>query len=373
MTTELWVGTRKGLFALQRQASGDWRIARTAFLGVPVSMVLYDGRSRRGFAALDHGHFGVKLHCSDDAGRSWREGAAPAYPPKPDGVQDLDPMRHEPIPWDLKQIWSLEAGGEERPGRLWCGTMPGGLFRSEDDGESWDLVRPLWDHPMRREWFGGGADYPGIHSIAVHPDDPDRVTIAISCGGVWATEDGGASWDCRAEGMWAAYMPPGEARNPNLQDPHRVVQCRERPDALWAQHHNGIFRSTDGAASWREITGAAPSSFGFAAAVHPADPDTAWFVPAAKDEERIPVDGKVVVTRTRDGGASFEALRDGLPQEHAYDLVFRHALDVAPDGETLAFGSTSGALWLSDDQGDAWQTLSVHLPPVYCVRFVETI
>lgn len=372
MAHELWVGTRKGLFALQPEASGRWRIARTAFLGVPVPMVLHDRRSGRGFAVLDHGHFGVKLHVSDDGGRNWREGTAPAYPPKPADVEDMDPMRNEPIPWDLKLIWSLEPGGDDRPGRLWCGTMPGGLFRSDDNGESWELVRSLWDHPMRREWFGGGADYPGIHSIAVHPEQPDRVTIAISCGGVWVSEDGGASWNCRAEGMWAAYMPPGEARKPNLQDPHRVVQCRGRPEVLWAQHHNGIFRSDDGAGSWREIANVSPSSFGFAVAVHPVDPDTAWFVPAAKDEERIPVDGKVAVTRTRDGGQTFDVLRDGLPQEHAYDLVFRHALDVTADGETLAFGSTSGALWLSDDQGDAWQTLSEHLPPVYCTRFVDT-
>jgi hypothetical protein len=372
MGTELWVGTHKGFFALRREASGGWRIDRTAFLGVPVSMVLHDGRSKRGVAALDHGHFGVKLHYSDDGGRSWEEGVAPAYPPKPDDVEDMDPMRHEPIPWDLKLIWSMEAGTDEQPGRLWCGTMPGGLFRSDDNGESWELVRSLWDHPKRREWFGGGADYPGVHSIVVNPAEPERIGIGISCGGFWASEDGGGTWDCRADGMWAAYMPPGEARNPNLQDPHRVVQCRERPDVLWAQHHNGIFRSEDGAGSWSEITGVSPSSFGFAVAVHPHDPDTTWFVPAVKDEVRIPVDGKVVVTRTRDGGRSFEALRNGLPQEHAYDLVFRHGLDITPDGESLAFGSTSGSLWISEDQGDRWETVSRHLPPVLCVRFVET-
>lgn len=371
MNTQLWVATRKGLFILQRNGSGQWCIDRTAFLGVPVSMVLFDGRSERAFAALDHGHFGVKLHRSDDGGRRWVEGAAPAYPPKPDDVEDIDPMRHEPIPWDLKLIWSLEAGAVEQPGRLWCGTMPGGLFRSDDDGGSWQLVRSLWDHPQRCEWFGGGADFPGIHSILVNPADPDVVTVAISCGGVWMTTDGGSSWDCRADGMWAAYMPPGEARNPNRQDPHRVAQCRARPEVLWAQHHNGIFRSDDGSTSWREISDVPLSSFGFSVAVHPGDPDTAWFVPAVKDEERVPVDGKPAVTRTRDGGASFDVLRNGLPREHAYDLVFRHGLDVASDGEQLAFGSTTGSLWTSDDQGDHWQAVSHHLPPVYCVRFVE--
>jgi hypothetical protein len=168
--------------------------------------------------------------------------------------------------------------------------------------------------------------------------------------------------------MWAAYMPPEMRDYPNIQDPHRVVRCRAEPDCLWAQHHNGIFRSTDGAASWHEIPGVQPSTFGFGVAVHPDDPDVAWFVPGTSDEKRIPPDGRVVVTRTRDGGRTFDILRSGLPQEHAYDLVYRHALDVDDRGETLAFGWTTGSLWISDDQGDSWQAVSEHLPPVYCVR-----
>jgi hypothetical protein len=120
---------------------------------------------------------------------------------------------------------------------------------------------------------------------------------------------------------------------------------------------------------WEEIKEAGPSTFGFAVVVQPDDPDTAWFVPAIKDEKRIPVDGKVVVTRTRDAGKTFETLHNGLPQEHAYDLVFRHALDIDQSGNRLAFGSTTGSLWVSEDQGDTWQTISTNLPPVYCVRF----
>src|SRR5581483_6199629 len=126
---------------------------------------------------------------------------------------------------------------------------------------------------------------------------------------------------------------------------------------LWAQHHNGIFRTTDDCASWTESKDVRPSAFGFAVAVHPRDPETAWFVPAIKDEKRIPADGRVVVTRTRDGGRSFDVLTDGLPQRHAYDLVFRHALDVDDTGETLAFGSTTGSLWVSEDAGDSWRNV----------------
>jgi hypothetical protein len=138
---------------------------------------------------------------------------------------------------------------------------------------------------------------------------------------------------------------------------------------MWAQHHNGIFRTTDGAASWQEIQHKNPSAFGFAVAVHPQDPNTAWFVPAIKDEKRIPVDGRVVVSRTRDGGKSFEVLSRGLPQEHAYDLTYRHALAIDDSGQRLAFGSTTGSCWISENQGDSWTCLSSHLPPIHCVRF----
>lgn len=148
-----------------------------------------------------------------------------------------------------------------------------------------------------------------------------------------------------------------------------MVQCAASPDHLWIQHHNGIFKTTDGGANWEEIADVQPSVFGFAVAVHPADPNTAWFVPGVKDQFRYPPEGRLVVTRTRDGGRRFEQLRDGLPQEHAYDLVYRHGLDISASGDDLAFGSTTGGLWISEDQGDSWINVANHLPPVYAVRF----
>jgi len=203
----------------------------------------------------------------------------------------------------------------------------------------------------------------------VDPRDSKHVTIGVSCGGVWSTRDGGNTWQLTGHGMRAEFMPPERQFEPNAQDPHMLAQGRANPDVFWVQHHNGIFRSTDAAGSWSEITGVQPSVFGFAVAVHPADSDTAWFVPALKDEKRYPKDGRVVVNRTRDGGRTFETLTRGLPQEHAYDLVYRHALDVDDTGNRLAFGSTTGSLWISEDSGDSWQTLSSHLPPIHAVRF----
>lgn len=369
MSTRCHVATRKGLFTLERGASG-WSISRASFLGDNCTLVMHDPRTGDLLAALNHGHFGVKMHRSRDGGATWKEIATPKYPEKPAGyVEKTTPVEGKPADWSLKLVWSLAPGGVDEPGVLWCGTLPGGLFKSEDKGDSWELNRQLWDDPLREEWFGGGADHPGIHSVCVDPRDSRHVILGISCGGVWRTTDGGSSWQIGGRGMRAEFMPPERQFDPNVQDPHLVVQCRANPDVLWVQHHNGIFRSTDAGASWIELTNVKPSAFGFAVAVHPRDAETAWFVPAVKDEKRYPMDGRIVVNRTRDGGRSFETLTRGLPQEHAYDLVFRHALDVDETGDQLVFGSTTGSLWSSEDGGDSWKTVSSNLPPVYAVRF----
>jgi len=351
-----WAATRKGLFEL-RCRDGVWGIHRVSFLGEPVSMLLAPDADGRMLAALNLGHFGVKLHASDDAGACWQEVATPAYPPQPADA---------PGPaWKLTQVWSLAAAH----GVVWAGTLPGGLFRSADFGRSWHLVDALWSRPERPEWFGGGYDAPGIHSICPHPQRPGEVLVAISCGGVWRSEDDGATWALRASGLRAAYMPPERADDGNVQDPHLVARCVTQPDVLWCQHHNGMWRSADNAASWQELTEVPVSNFGFAVAAHPTEPGTAWFAPALSDERRVPVAAALAVNRTRDGGRSFETLRQGLPQKDCYDLAYRHGLVVAPDGQQLLLGSTTGGLWCSADAGDHWQTVSQNLPPIYALRF----
>jgi hypothetical protein len=266
-------------------------------------------------------------------------------------------------------IWSMATGGPDQPGVLWAGTLPGGLFKSSDRGASWELVRSLWDVPQRSEWFGGGYDVPGIHSISVDPRNSDHILVAVSCGGVWRSEDGGASWTISATGMRADYMPPELNENEAVQDPHRIERSSGSPDVLWCQHHNGMWRSADGGVHWDEIKNVPVSNFGFAVAAHPGDGNTAWFAPAEADQRRIPVGAALAVTRTTDGGKSFTVLREGLPQQHCYDLVYRHGLAVDADGKTLAMGSTSGGLWTSDNGGDSWRTVSTTLPPIYAVAF----
>ena len=363
MNDRLLLGTRKGLFDL-RWKNGAWIVANKNFIGQPVSMLLSDPRDGALYAALALGHFGIKLHRSDDDGATWRELPAPAMPK----VEDADKADDKKAP-SVSLIWSLEAGNVDQPGLLWAGTIPGGLFRSADRGESWTLNEPLWNQPARPSWFGGGYDQPGIHSICVDPRDSGRILLGVSCAGAWLSEDSGKSWRQSAHGMIAEYMPPEQRANPDIQDPHRVVQSPANPDVFWTQHHNGVFRSDNGGTEWWEITAIAPSKFGFAVAVHPEDPDTAWFVPGVKDECRVPVDGALAVARTRDGGKSFDVLRNGLPQENAYDLIYRHGLAVDATGRCLAMGSTTGHLWLSDDGGDAWSLVGGNLPPIACVRF----
>ncbi|MBX6324065.1 MAG: exo-alpha-sialidase, partial [Rhodospirillaceae bacterium] len=338
-----------------------WDVVDMHFAGDPVSAVLaYDGVL---LAALDLGHFGAKLWRREGGG-AWHEVGVPAFPPKPEDADE------DPHPWSLGKIWVIEPGGV--PGRLWAGTMPGGLFRSDDGGQSWSLVETLWRMPERHQWMGvAGGEQPGINSVLVDPRDPADIRVGVSTAGMWASTDAGATWRLINRGMYNEYMPPERREDPIAQDIHRLARCAARPEVVWCQHHNGVFRSEDAGATWCEVSAIRPSKFGFAVAAHPHDPLTAWFVPAVKDERRIPVDGKVVVARTRDGGASFEVLSRGLPQRHAYDLVWRHGLTVDETGERLAIGSTSGGLWISEDGGESWSAPEARLPPISVVRFAE--
>jgi hypothetical protein len=346
------VSTRKGLFIYAREDKG-WRFAQSHFKGSPVTLSLADPRDGCLYAALNLGHFGPKLHRSEDGGATWLEITAPAFPPG-----EGNPA--------LKQIWSLESGGADEPGTLWAGGIPSGLFVSADYGASWRLVESLWNLPDRTRWLGGGYDDAGIHSILVDPRDSAHVMVGVSCGGVWRTRDRGQSWAPCTNGMYAAYVPPEQKFDTAVQDPHRVARCSASPDSLWIQHHSGVFRSDDGAAKWSELQPPI-SNFGFAVAAHPCDSLTAWFVPAHSDQRREPVDATLVVNRTLDGGRTFESLRAGLPAP-AYDLVYRHGLDVDETGECLAMGSTTGGLWFSQNGGDDWQFESTRLPPIYAVR-----
>jgi photosystem II stability/assembly factor-like uncharacterized protein len=362
MAERLYISSRKGLLIYQRGPSG-WTHASTAFLGSPVSMSLASADNKTVFAALNLGHFGTKLHRSTDGGATWTELTPPQFPKVEGGDKDAKAPA-------VSAIWAMEWAGKDRPGALWIGTAPAAVFYSGDNGETWARNEALWDLPTRTKWFGGGTVDTALHSICVDPRSSDRIAVAVSCGGVTLTEDGGKTWRVAGHGLRAEFMPPEQQLDPDIQDAHLMVQCAADPKVAWIQHHNGIFRSADDLKSWQEIHTAPVSNFGFAVAVHPKDPNTAWFAPAVKDEHRYPADGKVVVQRTRDGGKTFDVLCKGLPQENAFDLIYRHGLVVDETGERLAMGSTTGSVWTSDNGGEAWSLLSANLPPVAALRLV---
>ena len=359
MADTFYVASRKGLFTYRRNGN-DWETGKPAFIGEPVSAVLKDQRDGTLYAALNLGHFGSKLHRSDDDGATWNELPPPSFPKANDNNEDAPSV-------DL--IWSLAAGGSDEPGVLWAGVIPGGLFKSIDRGKSWMLIETLWNREERQGWFGGGYDKPGIHSILVDPRNSAKLTLGISCGGIWKSDDRGETWRLTGKGLRSDYTPPEKSEELNTQDPHRLAMCLNNPDTIWCQHHNGIFLARDGGDTFVEFKDVKPAVFGFAVAVHPKDPDTAWLVPGVKDECRIPVDGKFVVNKTTDGGKTFTALSSGLPDTPSYDLVFRHALDVDETGDRLVMGSTTGNLWASDDAGSTWRQLSAYLPPIAAVAF----
>ena len=353
------LGTRKGLITYQRNGT-NWKHKSTSFLGIPVSLTHVDSRTDTWWACLDHGHWGQKLHKSQDQGETWEEVEAPKFK---EGVEVKEGEAAA-----VRYLWAFAEGGPDRENTLYIGTEPGGLFQSQDGGSSFSLVESLWNHPSRKEhWVGGGRDYAGIHSIVVDPRNSDHLYIGVSVAGVFESTDGGANWEVRNKGLRADFLPDPHAEIGH--DPHLLVSCPSKPDVLWQQNHCGIFRSTDGARSWQDVTQEdGPAKFGFAVAVSENNPDQAWVVPAISDEIRVAVDNALCVCRTDDGGTSWMDFRKGLPQQNCFDIVFRHALDVT--GNSLAFGTTTGNLFLSDDFGESWECLSSNLPMVYSVAFV---
>ncbi len=359
MLSTLLLGTRKGLIAYHHNGHG-WQVENVSFEGAPVSIAYADPRSGTWWASLDHGHWGVKLHRSFDRGKRWEEINAPAYP-------EGEELR-EGVPAATRYIWAMSHGGNSHQSRLWVGTDPGGLFISEDAGNSFRLVESLWNHSTRKAgWFGGGRDEPGIHSILVDPANEDRVHIGISCAGVFESTDAGNTWEIRNKGMRADFLP-----DPNAEtgyDPHLLVASPGNHEIMWQQNHCGIFRSTDGAKTWYDIGQKdGPARFGFAIAVADDDPHQAWVAPAISDELRIAINGALCICRTDDGGKTWNELRNGLPQQNCFDIVYRHALAVS--GDAVAFGSTTGNLFFSPDRGETWQTLNNYLPMIHSVQFV---
>ncbi len=360
MREKLLVGTRKGLLIMSR-AGADWAIESARFEGIAVPYAMRDPRDDTLWVALDHGHWGGKLQRSRDGGATWQEVPAPKYPAGATVPPDFT------TPAATSYIWLIEPGGADEPQRLYVGTEPGGLFVSDDGGDSFQLMESLWHHPTNKHWFGAGRDHPGCCSIVVDPRDSRHLIAGISVGGVYVSHDAGETWQARNRGLYADYLP--DPHHDFGHDPHIILASPSNPDVLWQQNHCGIYRSENGGLQWQDISEQdGPAGFGFALALDAQDERVAWVAPAVSAEYRVPVDRALRICRTEDGGRTWQDLRAGLPQENAYDLIFRHALDAR--GDTLAFGTTAGNFYVSDDRGDSWRCLAHNLAVVYSVRFM---
>lgn len=393
MSDMILLGTRKGTVIFDR-ANANWHPRPINHAGIPVCYAARDPRDGTLWSSLDHGHWGPKLSRSRDNGATWQDVLSLKYPkgaryivkvlPTADFDPDAPAGKPEYADATVFKIWNLTFGSADQPGRLYAGTIPGGLFVSDDGGDSWELNRPLWDHESRggdlfaseatseNKWFGTPAsiDYgvfePGIHSIVTDPHNPQRLLVAVSSAGVLESIDGGRTWASRNRGLLNDYMP--NPANEWGHDPHFMTACPGQPNHVWQQNHCGVFYSEDGAQTWKKVSQPEVGvHFGFPIAVDANDGRTAWVVPAQADMARMAIDGGLCVARTTNGGKSWQVFRKGLPQQHAYDIVLRHALDVA--GDRLCFASTTGNAYLSEDRGETWQCLGNNFPPVYSVRF----
>jgi hypothetical protein len=353
----LMVGTTKGAFLFT--AEGDrkaWRMDGPHFPGEEVYAMALDQRGGSSvlWAAPGNPFWGTTMRRSDDLGASWsgKDERAVKFP--------------EGSELSLQRIWQIAPGPVDEPDRLFLGVEPTCLFESRDGGDTFAPVEGFLNHEHREFWTPGNGGL-CMHTIVQRPDDTDRMLVAFSTGGVYRTVDGGASWAPSNVGVRAEFLPD---KHPEFgQCVHKVVSHPDRPDRLFLQNHWGLYRSDDWAGSWEDIANGVPSDFGFAMAMHPHDPDTVYIVPLESDQFRCTPDARLRVYRTRDAGASWEPLSRGLPQEGAFETVLRDGMctDTA-DPAGVYFGTRSGSVYASADDGDSWSLVHDGLPPVVCVK-----
>ena len=346
------VGTKKGAFILEGDAGRrSWTLRGPCCETWPMNHVVGDPATGTIYGAGGNEWFGPAVWKSTDLGATWTHSSAGlAYQPGEDPV---------------KAVWSLAPGA----GTLYAGVEPAGLFRSEDGGETWHHVAGLRDHPSRPHWAPGGGGLI-LHAILRDPRDDRRIWVGISSAGVFHSADGGETWEPRNRGTRADFNPEDQRYPEFGQCVHSLAMAPGMPDRLYQQNHCGMYRSLDGGQHWESIEAGLPSSFGFPTAAHPRDPATLYLLPLNGDSiGRYVPEGRAAVYRTRDGGESWVALRDGLPQGNAYFGVLRQAMAtdrLEPAG--VYFGTNTGSLIASADEGDSWTCLAQHLPPIHSVE-----
>jgi len=361
----LLIATRKGLWVLASDATRrEWKLAGPHFLGHIVHHAMIDPREPRTMlAAARTGHLGPTVFRSTDRGRTWKEAARPpAF--TPESGRSVD-----------HTFW-LTPGLASQPGVWYAGSSPQGLFRSDDGGVTWSGVDGFNDHPQRKAWCGGDQDQTPdggkLHSVLIDPRNPRRMYVSMSSGGTFESTDGGADWHPLNKGVKADFLPTPDPEFGH--DPHCVRMSPANPDRLYQQNHCGIFRLDRPATRWIDIGGGMPKavgSIGFPVVLHPRDADTLWVFPMDGSSvwPRTSPGGKPAVFRSTNGGRTWQRQAKGFPAAQGWWTVKRQAMSIDRfDGVGLYFGTTSGEVWASRDEGASWRPIARHLPEIYAVE-----
>ncbi|MGV3533754.1 MAG: WD40/YVTN/BNR-like repeat-containing protein [Chthoniobacteraceae bacterium] len=368
-TVRVLVGTKKGAFILTADGKRErWEVSGPHFAGWEMYHLKGSPvEPNRIFASQTSGWFGQQIQRSDDGGKTWEQvGNAFAYEGTPGTHQWYDGTQH---PWEFKRVWHLEPSLTD-PDTVLAGVEDAGLFRTTDGGKTWKELPAL--RSARGNLWQPGAGGMCLHTIIVHPTNPQRIYVAISAAGAFRTDDGGESWLPINRGLKSAYeIPDPDAAVGHCV--HRIAMHSSRPDVLFMQKHWDVMRSDNAGDMWYEVSGNLPTDFGFPIDVHAHEPETIYVVPITSDSEHFPPEGKLRVYRSRTGGQEWEPLTKGLPQEHCYVNVLRDAMAVdSLESCGIYFGTTGGQVYVSADSGDSWMPIVRDLPSVLSVE-VQTL
>lgn len=351
--TTLLIGTIKGLFLATSDADrATWKTEGPHFAGRQIYAVALDERKNRLWVSASSWHWGAELYFSDDLGKTWTIPEEPLIQFPADSGETL------------KNIWQIEPSIHDEK-TVYCGVEPACLFKSENDGESWHPVEGFFNHPHRKQWMPGGGGL-CLHTIIQDKTDADLMWTAISTGGVYRSEDGGDSWAPRNKGILAPFLPDPDVEFG--QCVHKVVQHPVDSNVLYLQHHWGVYRSDDGGDSWQDIGKKLPSDFGFALAISPLPPHNIYVIPLKSDEFRCVPEGKLAVYRGA-GDGEWESLNNGMPEKDCYETILRDGMSVDKQDPTgIYFGTRNGNVWGSADDGKNWRLLFDNLPAVLNVK-----